>query len=451
MKTSEQVRKNTILLAFMMLLMLMLPVNVRAQEITPREGLARTFLDHLLNKDIPEVIQMLSDDFLQQVPERQVVEIAEGLERQLGPFSHVRRVIHEADETYHAVVLVSRFGEMDWAMRITLDRDNKVAGFFLTMAPPESFTPPPAWVDTTAFVQIPMELDCGDVKLPAMLAKPIAAEGFPLVVLVHGSGAHDMDQTIGPNKIFRDIAWGLASQGVAVLRYEKRNHRHQHSLDLNTITVWDEAGGDAVHAIRMSMQFPGVDPERVYLLGHSLGGMIAPRIAMEVPELAGIISLAGTPRQLYEIIPGQLKHLMSLNEEVSEAARAQLQEAREIAARLKGKQSQPDAEYSSSLLGMPPSYLKEMNMHNTGEIASGLPQSILIVQGGRDYQVTMADFQAWKEALQNHHDTTFLLYPEMDHLFFAGEGTSAPASYHENNNVDKRVIDDLVDWIKNQR
>ncbi len=448
MKTIENILRNHLWLT--LALVLMLPISINAQEIIPQEGIARKFLGHLVNKEVNDMLPMFSEDFLKQVPEGQITEIAEGLEMQLGTFSHVSRVLHEAEENYHIVVLVCRFGEMDLGMRITLDRDDKVAGFFLTMAPPESYTPPPDWVDTDTFAEIPIEVDCGDIKLPAMFTKPEAADNYPVVVLVHGSGAHDMDQTIGPNRIFRDIAWGLAHQGIAVLRYEKRNYRNQLSLDVETITVWDEAGRDAMYAIQTAMQLPGVDPERAFLLGHSLGGMIAPRIAAEVPELAGIISLAGTSRQLYEIIPGQLEHLMSLSEEVSDAAIAQLEETREIVTRLRAKQNQPDAVYSTPLLGMPPSYLEDMNRHDTGKIAAGLSQAILIVHGGRDYQVTINDYNAWKAALQNHHNTTFKLYQEMDHLFVAGDGPSTPASYFEENNVDKRVIDDIADWIRAQ-
>lgn len=449
MKMIKNTCKKTKLLV--LILVLMLPVTINAQEIIPQEGIARKFLMHLVNKEVGEMLPMFSEDFLQQVPEGQITEIAQGLETQLGPFKHVSRVLHETDDNYHTVILVCRFGEMDWGMRITLDRDDKVAGFFLTMAPPESYTPPPAWIDSTAFEEVAMEIDCGDIKLPAMFAKPLAAANFPVVVLVHGSGAHDMDQTIGPNKIFRDIAQGLANKGVGVLRYEKRNFRHPHTFDLETVTVWDEAGRDAVHAIHSAMQMPEVDPGRVFLLGHSLGGMIAPRIAAEVPELAGIISLAGTPRKLYEVIPGQLEYLMSLSEEASDAAAEQLAETREIVARLRDKIGRPDAVYSTSLLGMPPSYLEDMNRHDTGKIAAGLPQAILIVHGGRDYQVTMDDYNAWKNALQNHHNSTFKLYPEMDHLFVARDEPSTPASYFEENNVDKRVIEDIADWIRMQR
>lgn len=431
----------------LLLAALLFPFLLNAQDIIHQETTARRFLDHLVNKDVDAMIEMFSDAFLEQVPREQISEIAHGLESQLGKYSHVSRVVHEPGDDYHTVILVTRFGEMDLGMRIALDKSDKITGFFITMAPPESFTPPPAYADSTAFTEIPTKVDCGDIQLPGMLTMPNTGKLVPIVVLVHGSGAHDMDESIGPNKIFRDIAWGLATHGIAVLRYEKRNYRNAATLDLENITVWDEAGSDAVHAVNMAMQLPGIDSEHVYLLGHSLGGMIAPRIAKAVPQLRGIISLAGSPRQLWELIPDQIEHLISLLEEADEASLKQLEQVTEMAKILENKRNDPNAVIEEELPGMPPSYLEDMLRNDVAVIAPGLPQRILILHGGRDYQVTMHDYNAWKEVLKDHHNTTFILYPEMNHLFFAGEGISKPREYFEENNVSEKVIRDVVKWI----
>ena len=77
------------------------------------------------------------------------------------------------------------------------------------------------------------------------------------VVLVHDSGPNDRDESIGPNKIFRDIAWGLASQGISVLRYDKRTLKHVKQLTPELIaemTVKEEVIEDALLALKLMRQ-----------------------------------------------------------------------------------------------------------------------------------------------------------------------------------------------------
>ena len=73
---------------------------------------------------------------------------------------------------------------------------------------------------------------------------------------------------------------------------------------------------------------------------------------------------------------------------------------------------------------------------------------MLILQGERDYQVTMEDFAGWKKALESRKDVTFISYPKLNHLFMEGEGKSIPAEYSTPGNVAVAVIDDIVKWIK---
>jgi hypothetical protein len=73
---------------------------------------------------------------------------------------------------------------------------------------------------------------------------------------------------------------------------------------------------------------------------------------------------------------------------------------------------------------------------------------MLILQGGRDYQVTVEDDLArWKQALDGRPDVTFGVYPDFNHLFVAGSGLSTPAEYEPAQHVDPAVIDDIAAWL----
>jgi uncharacterized protein len=431
------------------LLVLFIHIAGISQIPADAESVARKFFNHLMAKELGEMNLMLTDEFKAAVPAGQLEQIAEGLEKQLGKFSHVKRAVHSTHEKYEIITLVIQFGQMDFGLNVSMNSQMQVAGFHFVMVPPEKFTSAPSYANADQFIETEIVLELQGISLPGMLSMPVNAQKVPVVILVHGSGAHDMDESMGPNKIFRDIAQGLASKGVAVLRYEKRNYRFAQTLDASTITVWEEAGMDALEAVRLVMQLPGIDPQQVYVAGHSLGGMIAPRIALKEPRLAGIISLAGSPRYLSDIIPQQYEHLSSLNGQSGDNAKKEIQAAWDFSFEMERKRNDPQAVYDNAFMGIPVSYWKDINTNDIGAIAASLPQRILIIQGGRDYQVSMADYEAWKKALRNHPQTTFRLFEDLDHLFFKGDGISRPGDYFNENNVDIRVIEAISDWILN--
>jgi dipeptidyl aminopeptidase/acylaminoacyl peptidase len=116
------------------------------------------------------------------------------------------------------------------------------------------------------------ELISGKYKLPAVLTLPKAGKKVPVVILVHGSGPNDRDESIGPNKPFRELAHELALRGVAVVRYDKRTLVYPSSWEsvAGKGTFMDETVEDALAAIDWVRGHASVDSTKVYILGHSL-------------------------------------------------------------------------------------------------------------------------------------------------------------------------------------
>jgi len=106
-------------------------------------------------------------------------------------------------------------------------------------------------------------------------------------VLVHGSGPHDADETVFKHKPFRDLSGGLATRGIAVLRFVKRTKAFPLSKKADEWSVQNETIDDAVLAAELLAQTAGDRPRRVYVAGHSQGGMAAPYIAKQDGKLAG--------------------------------------------------------------------------------------------------------------------------------------------------------------------
>lgn len=301
------------------------------------------------------------------------------------------------------------------------------------------------YANASDFTETRLTLQIKKFKLPAILTMPTHAKG-PVagVVLVHGSGPQDMDETQGPNKVFRDLAWGLAANGVATLRYEKRTRKYGARINPEKINLEWETIDDALAGAKLLRRQKGIGGGRVFILGHSLGGMAAPLIAERDSKLAGIIIMAGNARPLVELIEDQLTYLSGLGGKEAEQARAILDVSRPAIAAIKA--GKPE-EAKEPLLGAPNAYWADLSRRDTLSAAEKLTMPLLILQGGRDYLVTMKDYDLWTSRLGKKKSVTFKLYPDLNHGMIPGKATPGPADDITAGHVDVTVIKDIAAWV----
>ncbi|HEU0151830.1 MAG TPA: alpha/beta fold hydrolase [Arenimonas sp.] len=282
--------------------------------------------------------------------------------------------------------------------------------------------------------------------LPGVLTLPAGDGPFPAVVLVHGSGLADRDSRIGPNTPFRDLANGLAHLDVATLRYDKRPLAQQRTLG-PTANADDVTVNDAVAAIALLARQPGVDRGRIFVAGHSLGGLLAPRIAARAPDTDGVIMLSALARPFHHAIADQVRYLAEADGRVSELERASVAQAvrqrDEIDAMLAGGPEPRDP-----LLRIPAAYWRHLATYDALAAARDLHLPMLFIQGGRDYQVTARDDLArWRAALQGRDDVVFREYPALNHFLLPGEGPPGSREYFTPGRLDTEVILDIAAWI----
>jgi len=265
----------------------------------------------------------------------------------------------------------------------------------------------------------------------------------PGVVLVHGSGPSDMDESIGPNKPFRDLAWGLASRGVAVLRYDKRTAACD--VDLASLTMDEKITNDALAALSVLREHERVRAGDTVVVGHSIGGMVTPRIASRDDSLAGAAMLAANARPLAALYPDQYQYLVSLDGTVTGAERDRLESVRTAVERVRSLDID-EGEVVLGLGGRP--FWRSVQRYDQVAVAKRLDLPLFVLQGGRDYQVrSERDFQRWKDALSGQEDVRFQSYPDLNHLFMSGSGKPSPTEYFRSNKVAKTVVEDLATWV----
>jgi dienelactone hydrolase len=410
---------------------------------------ALAFVDAQVREDFDAAGKNFDDVMKKASPPDKMGATWKAVIGQVGPFQKVTGVRGERKGKYDIVYVTCQFKKMALDLKVVFGADTRISGYFF-VAPPVPYKPP-AYVHAESFHEAEVTVGGGEWAIPGTITIPKGAGPFRAVVMVQGSGPQDRDETIGPNKPFRDLAWGLASRGVAVLRYEKRTKEHAAlAAKAKDLTVKEEVLDDALAGVNILRKARDIDPKKVFVLGHSLGAMAAPRLARLDPDIAGLIVMAGAARPIDEVLIEQLDYVLSLEKNMSDEERAKVEKIKKDAARLTDPKLSPEDFASGKLLGATFTYWRSLRGLQPAETAATISQPMLILQGGRDYQVTTADFELWKKALSSHRNVQLKSYPKLNHLFMEGEGKAKPAEYEKSGHVAGEVLEDIAAWVKGQ-
>ncbi len=413
------------------------------QRVTePTEAATRELVARLARGDFAAVTKEFDDTMSAALPQERLAAVWQSLEKTLGPFVAVERFHLAKRGAYRVALARCRFQRGEKVVKVAYGSDDRIAGlFFVDAAADAPWTPPP-YARVDAFDERDVRVGRAP-ELPGVLAMPGGAGPFPAVVLVHGSGPQDADETVGGVKVFKDLAFGLASRGVAVLRYVKRSRVDPRG----DVTVREDVLDPARAAVDLLVATPGVDAKRIVVIGHSEGGYLAPRIASEDARVAGVVILAGPTRPLEDLVVEQVRYLATLAPGAP-AMQARIDEANRFKAAVEDPALRPDAKIATFAGGTATgAYFLDLRGYHPEKVAAGLACPMLVIRGERDYQVAQADFDGWTSALGAQPRVTLKQYPGLNHLFVAGTGPSTPAEYEQPWHVDAAVVDDVARWI----
>lgn len=407
-------------------------------------ALATRLLDQLDAGQYAAAEATFSPQMKAAVPADKLKAVWESLPAQLGAAGKRGEASSSEANGLRIVVIPLHYARGDLQARIALDKDDHVAGFLVQPAAP----PPPATPgapNDAPFTEQDFTLPAlasGKPGLPGTLTLPKGQGPFPALVLVHGSGPQDRNETAGPNRPFLDIAHALAAKGIATLRYDKRTFARPQDFT-GAFGIDDETTSDAVAAVAALAGTNNIDAKRLFVLGHSQGGLLAGRIAnASHGQVAGLILLAAPVRPLLDILAEQNRYIVSLDGNITPQEKAHLDALDTAIANVR---SNPDA----SLLNLPAHYWQQLEQVDpVADVrASGLP--VLLLQGGRDFQVVDTDWQLWKRGLQGaryrfHH------YPALNHFGIAGQGPGTLEEYMQPGHVDATLLNDIAQWVQAQ-
>ncbi|MES2566002.1 MAG: DUF3887 domain-containing protein [Bacteroidota bacterium] len=414
------------------------------------EEISASFIKKLESQQFDSCYAMFDTVIANKISVDMLSQMWGSIPRYMGEYKGYTSVTKELKDSFELVFVRCEFEKTKMDLQLVFETPpKKIVGMFFT--PPKNKTAyvAPEYVQTNKYYETKIPVKTGTLSLPGALCVPNNIKNPPVVILLAGSGPNDKDESIGPNKPLKDLATGLATNGIATYRYDKRTLTYANEIakNMNAFGLNEEVIEDAVNAAAMIKKNPDFKNSKIFIVGHSLGAMSAPLIASKSKSVNGIVLLAGNARPLEDLLLEQYNYVFGIDSLDAEEKKEIDTLTKQIKI-LKDPKLLKTATKEQLPLDLPSFYWQSFTAYNQLQVAKKLKQPILVIQGERDYQVTMTDFSLWKQNLGTNPKNKFISYSSLNHMLMKGEGKSVPAEYEKQGNVDEQIIKDITEWIK---
>lgn len=432
-------------------LMVMFANTAWAQDFNVVKQKAITFIHHLRDSNYQAAIAMVDSTAHNYYSAQVFKDDWDELTTTYGEYKSAKPIEYQEAMGFSYIQMLINFDYLQYVLSLTLNPEYKIGYVAFTAA--HSAYVPPAMANIEQYSDTTITFKSETYyEFPGILTMPKNTNPMPLVVIVAEAGPTDKDFSMGQNKPYKDLATGLATLGYAVYRYDKRTQRFAFNLmaeknNYAKFTCREEYLDDLYNALDTLKTLPFIDKNRIFILGHGQGGMLAPLIAKERKDVKGIMMLGANAVTIQDMMAEQYDYLMTVTPDKTEEY---LENKRKLQNTMPGKIKWYNL-HDSMPYGIQATYFVWLNEYKHVEIAKKLKKPVLVMQFGRDYQVTNRNYELWQKIFKKNKQATFKHYPKLNHLMFEGEVQSTYSEYSMKSNIPEYVIKDIASWLDKQK
>jgi dienelactone hydrolase len=429
---------------------LLLATNISTSAQNKATEITQSVLTYFKNQQFDKVYNM-QDATMKRYMDADKLDVTwNGLIENYDSLQHINETVVTQKDSFTITETKIDFVKKSFLFKLTINSNGELSGMYF-LNTKLKYTPPD-YINTLNFIETKFAVPTKGINSQGVLSMPKAQQNVPLVIIVGGSGGTDKDGTLGPNKPYNDLAWGLAAQGIAVYRYDKRTANPENLKGIKNLTeflLYQEYVEDVKNIVAHFSKDKRINPKQIYVAGHSQGGFMLPYFVKACPKIKGVISLAGNFSNIVDLMAYQFDYLKQfLPDSASKQAYDVMIKKAEYMQR---NVSSTQINIDSMIPGLTLAYVNDMTNNGPQKLHNVLfKKPALFIQGERDYQVPMSEFELWKKAMQKSCCATFKSYQKLNHLLIEGEGVSQPMEYQKPNNIPEYVVNDIANWIKQQ-
>ncbi|MNO52916.1 Primary amine oxidase precursor [compost metagenome] len=413
---------------------------------------ADLFLAELQSGNGDKAAQYISESLAQSIPAPVLGQVWNNYSTMFGKNQKQTGKTESTTSVHRNVKYTFTADIVPFEITLRLNLDGKIDDLFITTTSVSTYQKPD-YDHAATYIEKEVTVGEGKYALPGTLTLPKGDGPFPAVVLIHGSGTHDRDASIGGGKPFRDLAVGLASQGIAVLRYDKITYEHTFKVSAEPeFTLKRESVDDALLAVQLLQDTDAIDPAQIFVAGHSQGGFVMPMVVDNDKDhaIAGAVLLSAPSSKFTTALIEQQKELVN---RVKHAGLDSTPYEKQAAQWTALASIVDDPKYTVDNIPdqfplQPAYWWFEQKNYVPTDLAKKQTLPLLILQGENDWQITMNQYKGWQNALADHKNVEFKSYPKVNHTLAAYNEVSIGSEYYQPYNVSKEIIDDIAEWIK---